>query len=518
MPLMVIDGGPAPRAHTLIDGVPRQASQILGQQRPVSVRSPVSSGIGLPPRPRITGARRRPRAHLAYRLVVPRLQHVGQALALDQVVVCDELDQRLALGHWHIGIAITPVRRRLPEQQQIFGQADAHAGSILALLGPAQSIGARILAHHIGDDRHHAQIGEAMPPIMIDAPRMKWLDGAEAKARHAAWYHAILHMHRQPPPRLQHPQQFRRQIVHLREEMVAVVGMAEIIIARRIFILRPERYAGHDQADAVAFHLRSLNDRVAFPDCPVRPPRAFQRRRAGYRPRQNLACAGKAKAIGPDNLAHARDHRLVPRPLPLQHTPHGAFRFGEYQVDPHLVRLQKALDAMDRLNEIVKLEPDAQEDRPVAMPLEVATRSCQNGLGRQLLHFAIGKGDDAPFSLVQRLRPVNGGDRGDGPLDRLTLALQIMPDYPMGRRVFRPQFHHLGDATVQALALLPRRIHDADRVLLQQQALAALVLAGGAMIRMDLMPTHIQLGQHIALIGKGKVARPLDERGPAIDP
>jgi hypothetical protein len=64
----------------------------------------------------------------------------------------------------------------------------------------------------------------------------------------------------------------------------------------------------------------------------------------------------------------------VPLPFAFEHRADAALGLGVDQVDPHRLRLQESLDAVDRLDEVVELEADAEEDRPGAVALEIAAR------------------------------------------------------------------------------------------------------------------------------------------------
>ena len=69
-------------------------------------------------------------------------------------------------------------------------------------------------------------------------------------------------MDRRNPPRLQATKQVRRQEIHLFEEMLVVVCMAEVSEVRRILVLRRERDAGQDQVETVLFHVRRFDHTV----------------------------------------------------------------------------------------------------------------------------------------------------------------------------------------------------------------------------------------------------------------
>jgi hypothetical protein len=296
----------------------------------------------------------------------------------------------------------------------------------------------------------------------------------------------------------------------------AVVGVAEVVVARRVLILRREGHRRDDQADAVRLHALGLDDGVFVDDLPVGP--ALLAPIDTDRPLQHIRRAGQAQPVLADDLAHPAAHFLVPLPLAFERLAHAALGLAVDQVDPHPLRLQESLDAVDRLDEVVELEPDAKEDRPGAVPLEVAARSGQHRLGRQLLDLAVGEADDRPLAVIELLRAVDADDVRHRLLDRPPLVLEVVPQDPMGAGILGPQRQHLGDPHVEARSLLARRVDHADRFGFQQTVLPVLLRAGGAVIGGHLVPADVERRQLIAFVAEAEVARPLHERGPAVHP
>ena len=110
---------------------------------------------------------------------------------------------------------------------------------------------------------------------------------------------------------------------------------------------------------------------------------------------------------------------------------HLALAFGVDDVDAHRMCLLEPLHAVYRLYEVVELEADAAEHLAVAMPLEVAARAGQYGLGRKDAAFAVGKIDDAPLPLVKIKRTVDLHRIRYRPLDGAPLVFEVVPQDEM---------------------------------------------------------------------------------------
>jgi hypothetical protein len=107
-----------------------------------------------------------------------------------------------------------------------------------------------------------------------------------------------------------------------------------------------------------------------------------------------------------DDVGHGVGELLVLGPLRLERVDDVTLGLRVDDVDPDGTVLEEPVDAVDGLDEVVELEPDAGEDRAVAVPLEVAAGAGQDRLGQQQPVLTVGEGDDATFALVEVLRPV----------------------------------------------------------------------------------------------------------------
>ena len=95
------------------------------------------------------------------------------------------------------------------------------------------------------------------------------LDGLEAEPGHAAGHDPVLDVDRGDPPGLEHAQQLGRQdSPSARQKCVVVVGVAEVVVARRVLVLRGERDRRDDQVDACRRPCARLLDGVGV-DEPV---------------------------------------------------------------------------------------------------------------------------------------------------------------------------------------------------------------------------------------------------------
>jgi hypothetical protein len=56
-------------------------------------------------------------------------------------------------------------------------------------------------------------------------------------------------VHGHDPTWLEHAQQLGREEAHLLPEVLVVVGVAEVVVARRVLVLRAERNRRDDQPD-----------------------------------------------------------------------------------------------------------------------------------------------------------------------------------------------------------------------------------------------------------------------------
>jgi hypothetical protein len=170
-----------------------------------------------------------------------------------------------------------------------------------------------------------------------------------------------------------------------------------------------------------------------------------------------------------------RGQLLVLGPLALQGPYDLALGLGVDDVDAHRVRLLEALDAVDGLDEVVELEADADEDRPVAVPLEVAAGPAQRRLGGEQPRAALGEVDDPLLANLQVQRPVHLDHLGERPLDRAAFVLQVVPqdEVVIGRGV--DDLGGLRYPGVHRVALLPGRVPDTERGAPEQMGLSVAV-------------------------------------------
>jgi hypothetical protein len=68
-----------------------------------------------------------------------------------------------------------------------------------------------------------------------------------------------------------------------------------------------------------------------------------------------------------------------------------AVSVGVDNVDRHRAGLEEPIEPVNRLNEVVELEADAGEDRPVAVALQVAAAAEHDGLGAESRNPAVAK-------------------------------------------------------------------------------------------------------------------------------
>ena len=128
-----------------------------------------------------------------------------------------------------------------------------------------------------------------------------------------------------------------------------------------------------DQVNAVFLHLRRFQHAIVVDRREILAfyLHSFHSYRAG----QLFDLRSPRKPVFFDDLPHLFRKDVVLLPFLHQHVQDRLFRFGVDDVDDDFFFLQKAVDAVDRLYEIVKLVIDTDEDRPMAIPLEVTART-----------------------------------------------------------------------------------------------------------------------------------------------
>ncbi len=234
--------------------------------------------------------------------------------------------------------------------------------------------------------------------------------------------------------------------------------------------------------------------------------------------RQRVLHGQVGQAIGADDFGHLGLHLVVLVPLRFQGGQHLALALGVHDVDAHALGLAEPVHPVDRLNEVVELEPDASEHLAVAMALEVAAAAGDDRLRGQRAVLAVAEVHDALLALVQVLCAPHADRFRDGLLDGVALVFKVVPDDEVVIGSLGQNLAHLLNARRHAVALLGRCGTQAHSHVRDQQALPVLLFAGRVVIAWHLVIAHIQLGQHIAVIGVSEVARALDEHRPARHP
>src|SRR5690606_21243462 len=168
--------------------------------------------------------------------------------------------------------------------------------------------------------------------------------------------------------------------------------------------------------------------------------------------------------------------------------------------------------------EVVELEADAQEDRLVAVALEVAARSGDHRLGREQAELAVRKVDDAPLALLEALGAVDAFHLRHGRLDRKPLRLEVVPYDEMIVWRSREDLLHLLDARRQAVALFARGLHDAERGVPNEDPLPVPLRLSTENVGFHLMLDHFQRWQVVAVIRIAEIGRPLQEYRSGGDP
>lgn len=162
------------------------------------------------------------------------------------------------LLHRLIGIRFRGICGEFTEQQNILRATNAHLGAVFALLRPPQPIGLVVLPHHIRQNANPAHILKPMPDIVQHTHIRKRVHRGHAGAGGIAEQNPVFYMNTGQPPRLENPQKLRAEVVQLLEESVVVFIVAEVVIARRVFIVVGKRDRGHNEVNAVVLHLSSF--------------------------------------------------------------------------------------------------------------------------------------------------------------------------------------------------------------------------------------------------------------------
>jgi hypothetical protein len=158
--------------------------------------------------------------------------------------------------------------------------------------------------------------------------------------------------------------------IHLGPELGTVLCVAEVVVARRVFVLPFERDRRHDQVDAIGLHGRGLGDAIVVDEAEAlaRGLATLAADRAHQTVRQRRA----AQAVFADQRRHDGGLLFMPPPLLFEPGADFALSLGIDDVDLDGVRLQESLDAVTGLDEVVEFVADAEKDRLVAVILKIA--------------------------------------------------------------------------------------------------------------------------------------------------
>ena len=418
----------------------------------------------------------------------------------------------LALDHGFIGIGRRRVRGQLPKQQDVFRTADAHLAAVLALFAPAQAVGLIVLPNHVCDDGDHAEVLEAVAHGVLDGHGVEGLHRRHARARGVSEEHAVLDVAGVHPPRLQHSQQVGRQIVHLPEKIVVVLVHAEVHVVVGILVMIAEGDGRDDLIHRVFRHVLQLIDAIIV-DCPVVVARDLHSLHS-HRVPHLIKPPGIVQAVLFDDVGHVPDHLIVAGPLLHQSFANLFLRFRVDDVDDDPLGLQKPVNAVDGLYEIVEFVVDAQEDGPVTVPLEVTALPADALLRGQQPYPPVAEGDDPLLAGVVILRAVDLHGLGDCLLDGVALGLQIVPQYEMGLGVAADNLQHLGDAVVDAVPLFLRGVLQGECGVPDQLHLPVFVASRRGVVHGQPVPSDVHLRQVIAGVVVSQIGRLFDEQGP----
>ena len=152
------------------------------------------------------------------------------------------------------------------------------------------------------------------------------------------------------------------------------------------------------------------------------------------------------KSVFPNDSGHDFSEFIVQFPFLQQDLPDSFFTVRVNDVNIYFPRLEKTVDTVDRLNEVVEFAVDSDKNRVGTMTLKVASGAGKNRFCRQILNPAIRKINNALFPLFQRLFPIHRhGFRKNG-FNRPALFFQVMPQQKMLLRLCLDNFQHLSGA------------------------------------------------------------------------
>ena len=317
-------------------------------------------------------------------------------------------------------------------------------------------------------------------------------------------------MARKHPAGLEDAQQVGRQIVHLLEKALRVLVVPEIVIAWRVLIMIGKRDGCVDQVNAVRLHPFRLLHAIIIHGRKMLSLdfHSLHSYASGHRRRGILV-----QPILADDLAHFALQLVIPLPLLHEHAQDLLLALGADDVDDHLLGLQKSVDAMDGLYKIVEFIIDTDKDRPVAVPLEVASRTGQFLLGREQPRLALRKRDHALFTLVVVHAAVDVNRLRHGRLDCMALRFEVVPQDKVRIRVAVHDLLCLCHSDGDAVPLLPGCLGQADRRIAHQLDLPVALDLVAVAILQDVR-AHVERRQRVAGIVIAEVGRLGQEQAP----
>ena len=265
----------------------------------------------------------------------------------------------------------------LPKEQDIFRAAYPHLGSIFAAIRPSQSISLVVFPDNIRYYRNHAKIKEPVLHIVSDALCMERFHHREPGSCYIPEQHPVLDMDGSHPPRLKHPEQLRREEIHLGKKVIRILIVPEVVIIGAVLVMVAERDRGMYQVNAVAFHCpRFLHTVTIHRFVMISPYRSFfSASFHAHLPFQPLCLICRVQTIFLHDPYHLCNHVIMVLPLFQQCFLDLALILHVDDVDHNRFRLQKSVAPVDCLNEIIKLIINSQKNLPVTVPLKVASGS-----------------------------------------------------------------------------------------------------------------------------------------------
>ena len=272
-----------------------------------------------------------------------------------------------------------------------------------------------------------------------------------------------------------------------------------------------ERYRRDDFVDGVFRHVLRFFDAVVVYGSPAG---SFHFHALHSYASFHFLCSMRAaQPVSLDDFFHLLCQAVVLAPLLLQGFQYFLLGVHVDNVHDDLFFLQEAVTAVNRLNEVVELIVDANEDHAMTMALEVAAASRQLFLCREETELPIGEVERVALALFHILRAVNLLHLRHHLLDGAAFVLEVMPEDEMlaGGGVDDPL--RFGDAIGDTLALFARRFFEAFRRVLEHLELAVFFFRHAALAA-QLVITDFQFGQGVARIVVTEVGRLLDEERP----